>query len=121
MKRIYHYIQILCGLAGMIFIFALVDYFFHSLTPKWQVPEYYFRNKIIYGFLLSIPALYISSKLPKVWERSLVFSLILSIFLQVRYYIEGYPLDFVLVFLLIHFCILYLLTLFMFNIIKKYE
>ena len=38
-------------------VFAAIDYFFHTLTPQWAAPEYYFRNKIIFGFLWGLPIL----------------------------------------------------------------
>lgn len=120
--KISYYIKWLAKLLLLILLFALIDYFFHSLTKNWAVPEYYFKNKIIYGFLWSIPALWISSGLSNIYIKSFSFSAIISIVLQIRYYIEGYPLDFVLIFLVIHFLILYILSLIMFaKLNKNYE
>lgn len=119
--KIYFYLKWAIKLILLILLFAVVDYIFHSLSEKWAVPEYYFKNKIIYGFLWSIPALWVSLKFKKVLLKSLAFSSIISIILQLRYYIEGYPLDFVLIFLVIHFVILYILSLIMFKYNKNYE
>lgn len=105
----------------LILLFAGIDYIFHTFNEKWAVPEYYFKNKIIYGFLWSILALWISSKVSSIFVKSFVFSAIISIVLQTRYYIEGYPIDFVMIFLVIHFVILYTLSLIMFKLNKKYE
>lgn len=119
MKKISFYIYWALGLLVLILAFTAVDYFFHSLFPEWSVPDYYFRNKIIFGFLLSIPAVWVSLKLSNIWGKALVFSLIISVLLQLRYYFEGYSLNFVLTFLLIHFLILYVLSSIMFIINKK--
>lgn len=103
----------------LILVFTGVDYLFHSLLPQWAVPEYYFKNKIIFGFLWSILALFASFEFHKIKYKALVFSLIVSIVLQLRYYLEGYSLGFVLTFLVIHFAIFYVLSFVMFNSIDK--
>ncbi len=78
-------------LAVLILAFAAVDYFFHTLAPEWAVPEYYFRNKIIFGFLWGLPILFFALKFSDLWSKSLFFSGALSLILQIRYYWEGYP------------------------------
>lgn len=115
MRKVFSYIYWAIRLIVLILIFTAVDYFFHSLSDKWAVPEYYFKNKVVFGFFWSIPAVFVALKLSKIWQRSLLFSLIVSIVLQINYYLKGYPVDFVLIFLIIHFCILYVLSSLMFN------
>lgn len=105
----------------LILVFTAIDYVFHIVKAEWSVPEYYFRNKIIFGFLWGIPALFIASKLPKLWQKSLIFSGVLAVILQTRYYLEGYPTNFVLIFLLIHFLILLALSFVMFKLVNKYK
>lgn len=105
----------------VILLFTGLDYFFHSWRLDWSVPEYYFRHKIIYGFLWSVPALILALLFTRIWQRALIFSSVIAIILQVKYYLEGYPLNFVLIFLLIHLAILFLLSLVMFRLIKFFQ
>jgi hypothetical protein len=100
-------------------LFTVVDYSLHELKGDWAVPPHYFVNKIPFGFLWSILGIFFAKKFQNIWLKSLVFSLVISITLQFRYFIEGYPLDFVVIFLLLHFLILYVLSLGMFQIFKK--
>jgi len=109
------------SLLALILSFSSIDYLFHLISPDWAVPEYYFKNKIIFGFLWSIPAAYVALKFPKIWKKFLFFSAAISIILQARYYWEGYPLDFVFIFLGIHFAILFVLSLGMFKLLDNYK
>ena len=89
----------------IILIFAFIDYLFHQLSNEYDVPGYYYKNKIIYGTIIGFLAYFLTRK-QKLLTKTLVFSAGVSIILQIRYYLEGYPLDFVLLFLGIHFVIL---------------
>jgi len=80
---------------------------------------YYFRNKIIFGTIIGFIAYFIANK-QKLFVKSLIFSVTVSVLLQTRYFLEGYSLDFVLLFLLIHFIILLPVSLIFFNIFNKY-
>lgn len=117
--RIVYHSKWLAALFILILAFTAIDYVFHILKAEWSVLEYYFRNKIIFGFLWGIPALFIAWKSPKLWQKSLIFSVILAVILQARYYLEGYPINFVLIFLLIHFLILLALSFIMFKSVNK--
>lgn len=103
----------------VILLFTIFDYYSHSLSDLWSVPEYYFRNKIPAGFLLGVLGLFLARNVQNVWWKSFVVSATIAVILQIRYYIEGYAPSFVFVFLLIHFVILYLLVSAMFLITKK--
>ncbi len=89
----------------IILIFAGIDYLIHGLSDEYGVPSRYFGNKIIYGTLIGYGA-YLLLKGKELFKKSLLFSLCVSILLQAKYYIEGYPKDFVFLFLGIHFIIL---------------
>ncbi len=107
-------------LLAMILLFAAIDYFIHGLEKAWSVPDYYFRNKILAGFLWGIAGLFFARKFQNIWLKSLIVSGIIAATLQVRYFLEGYALDFVILFLFIHFFILYFLSVGMFAIFNKY-
>lgn len=109
------------ALLTVVLLFTIIDYFTHGLENAWSVPDYYFRNKIPFGFLWGIAGLLFAVKFRNVWLKALIVSGIIAVALQFRYLIEGYALDFVLIFLLFHFIILYLLSVAMFLILKKYN
>ena len=104
----------------VILLFTVIDYFIHGLSDAWGVPDYYFKNKIPFGFLWGIVGLLFARKFQNVWLKALSVSGITAVALQTRYFIEGYPLNFVLLFLLFHFAILYFLSVIMFRIFGKY-
>ena len=102
----------------IILIFAAIDYFFHSLSNEYDVPSYYFRNKILFGILIGYITYLIFGK-KTIFIRALLFSSVVSVLLQIRYYFEGYPLDFVFIFLGIHFVILLGVSYVVFRIYEK--
>lgn len=102
----------------IILIFAGLDYLIHSLSNEYSVPSYYFRNKIIFGTLIGYLS-YLLFQKRSVFVKSLLVSLLVSVLLQVRYFIEGYPLDFVLLFLFVHFIILLPVSFVVFKISTK--
>jgi hypothetical protein len=92
-----------------ILIFTGGDYIIHQLRAEFSVPEYYFRNKIIFGTILGfIILIFIENMKNRFWQ-SFIFSFLIATLLQTRYTIEGYDFfGFVLPFLFIHFFILWL-------------
>ena len=104
---------------AIILIFALGDYFIHLLDEEYAVPSRYFPNKIIYGTIFGFATLLFLRK-QKIFVKSLIFSAVVTLLLQVRYFLEGYPLDFVLLFLAIHFGILLPTSLIIFKLFEKY-
>ena len=104
---------------GIILIFALIDYFAHQLSIEYSVPPRYFPNKIIYGTVIGfITSLFVRKH--KLFTKSLVFSLVISVLLQIKYFLEGYPRDFVFTFLGIHFIILLVVSSIIFKLTEKY-
>lgn len=90
---------------AIILVFAFFDYLVHQISPDYAVPEYYFRNKIIFGTIIGFIAFMIVKNKPVI-TKTLVVSLSVAVLLQTRYYLTGYPLKFVLEFLVIHALIL---------------
>ena len=99
------FFQILPVILGIVLVFTFFDFFFHHLSKEYFVPGGYYRNKIIFGTLIGFASYYFIKKL-KPFNRALAFSAIISVLLQAKYYLEGYPKDFVFIFLGIHFAIL---------------
>ncbi|MBS3102972.1 hypothetical protein J4458_06020 [Candidatus Woesearchaeota archaeon] len=113
-------ILVFFAILAIIIIFTFIDFLFHKLSEEYYVPSYYFRNKVIFGTVIGFAAFIIARK-QKLWIKSLAFSATVSILLQARYYLEGYPKDFVLLFLVIHFLILLPLSAVAFWLMKKYK
>lgn len=101
-----------------ILIFTFIDYLAHLLSSEYSVPTRYFTNKIIYGTIIGFLTLIIFKK-QKPLLKSIIFSAAVSVILQIRYYIEGYPKDFVFLFLGIHFIILIGISITLFKMLQK--
>lgn len=105
---------------AVILVFGAFDYYAHSLSDEYSVPSRYFRNKIIFGTLYGFVT-YLLVRKQSLFRRTLIFSLTVSILLQIRYFLEGYPLDFVELFLGIHFGILLFVSYIAFKITDKWS
>lgn len=105
----------------VILLFTIIDHWIHGLENAWNVPDYYFVNKIPFGFLWGVVGLLFARKFQNIWLKAMIVSGVIAVTLQTRYFIEGYPLDFVLLFLLIHFVILYFLSVGMFLVFNKFN
>lgn len=115
-------VTIFLAIFGIILIFSFFDYLIHLLKETFAVPGYYFRNKIIFGTIWGfIVYLLIRTLKISMFVKSLIFSAAISIVLQFRYYLEGYPKDFVFLFLEIHFVILFIVSLVSFKLIEKFK
>ncbi len=90
---------------AVILIFAFIDFLLHSLSEEYAVPPRYFPNKIIYGTLYGF-FIFLLVRKQSLLMQSILFSLIVDASLQTRYFFEGYLLDFVFLFLILHFIIL---------------
>lgn len=104
----------------VIFLLTIIDHAIHGLDAAWSVPDYYFKNKILFGFPLGVIGLVLARKFQNIRIKAMIFAGVIAVALQMRYFIEGYALSFVLLFLLIHFIILYFLSVGMFLIFNKY-
>ena len=101
---------------AIIILFAFVDYLFHSLSEEYAVPPRYFPNKIMYGTIYGF-IIFLLVRKQSHFMKSFLFSLIVDVSLQTRYFLEGYPFDFVFLFLLLHFVILFPISWIFFKLI----
>ena len=116
--RIKDYVYILLMVLLIILIFTFIDFLIHLLSEEYAVPDYYFKNKIIFGTGIGFIAYLVFRKL-SLPIKSLAFSVAISVLLQVRYFLEGYSIKFVLEFLLIHFLILLVTSFLIFKLLEK--
>ena len=116
------YIFILAAIFCIIFIFTIIDYLTHTLSPEYAVPSYYFGNKIIFGTIIGLITYFLIRKFmqdKKPLVKAIIFSAIVAVLLQARYALEGYALDFVIEFLIYHFLMLLPVSWLAFKYIKK--
>lgn len=90
---------------AIILLFAFVDFLLHSLSVEYAVPPRYFPGKILYGTIYGFFIFLLVRKLNPIM-KALIFSMVVAVSLQTRYFLEGYPFDFVFLFLILHFLIL---------------
>src|SRR3989344_9549339 len=74
---------------GIILIFTFIDFLIHLLREEYAVPDYYFKNKIIYGGIIGLIT-YFFVKNKSLLTKSFIFSGIVSVLLQIRYFLEGF-------------------------------
>ena len=117
--KIKNYLILFFVVLAIIIVFAGLDYLMHKLSPKYDVPSYYFKNKIIFGTLIGCIS-YLLFRKKQLFTKSLLVSLSVSVLLQIRYYLEGYPKDFVFIFLGIHFIILLPVSFALFKFSEKW-
>ncbi len=110
---------ILLSVFIIILIFTLIDVLVHSLSEEYAVPDYYFRNKIIFGTIIGFVT-YLFIRKRNLFTRSLTFSVVVSVLLQIRYFLEGYSLEFVIEFLFFHFLMLIFVSLICFKIFNEF-
>lgn len=104
----------------VIFVFTGIDYIIHLVSPEFSVPSYYFINKIIFGFILAVLLFFLLGNIKNIWIKVFVFSFVISALLQIRYFLSGFPVDFVLLFLLVHFLILVIVSFVRFRLLLKF-
>ena len=116
-EKIRNLILIFLIIFAVILLFAFFDYLLHSLSEEYAVPPRYFPNKIMYGTIYGF-FIFLLVRKQSPFMKSFLFSLIVDVSLQTRYFLEGYPLDFVFLFLILHFMILFPVSWVFFKLIK---
>ena len=92
----------------VIVIGTFFDFFAHNASPRFSVPGEYFINKIIYGSLFGLIIFKILRNYLKVTSPgrlALWMSLGVAVILQTKYFLQGYDLFFVGLFMILHFFI----------------
>ncbi len=85
-----------------------IDYATHALSDRFAVPEYYFRNKVIFGVLWACVGFYLFRRVRSAAYLSALVSGTIAVLLQFRYFLEGYATWFVFLFLFLHFLMFWL-------------
>ena len=70
----YKILKIIGSLTIILVIGTVLDYFVHSLSPHFDVPGYYFRNKIIFGILYGLIALWLFKRVTNLNLKAVLFS-----------------------------------------------
>ncbi len=120
-NKIYLTLYNLIFLFIAILLFTLSDFVVHSIRLDWSVPEYYFRNKIIFALIFGVILFFVLVRIKNNVLKAGIFALVICTLLQIRYFLEGYNLSFVVIFWLIHTVILFALAWPLFYLIRKNE
>jgi hypothetical protein len=102
-RRLAHqtWLLLLMMLAG-----TAIDWAVHHLRDAWAVPPEYFPSKIIFGTLWSVISAWLMIRIlreTRTGALALGVPAIVALFLQTKYFYQGYPLDFVLLFMGLHY------------------
>ena len=104
----------------VIVIGTIFDWIAHQASPRFGVPREYFSNKVLFGSLIGFVAFRLFRRhLKKPTHQALAVSFIVAVLLQTRYYLEGYDLFFVFLFMGIHFVAFLVPALFIFKRFKR--
>ncbi len=106
----YNYSKVLYSIIAIAFIMAFfyaLDFYSHSLSDEYSVPDRYFRNKIIYGTLF-IAVSYFLLRNKSILIKSSGIATVTAVLLQIKYFFEGYALDFVVLFLFLHWVMIFI-------------
>ena len=119
-KSLGYYLKAFLLTIGVVLIFTLIDYLTHHLNSAFAVPEYYYRNKVIFATIF-VFVIYVFTEKMKLIPRAFLISAITVILLQIKYYVQGYPKWFVFLFLGLHFLMLLVPAWLGFKLSKKYK
>ena len=116
MQRFTLLLRQLCLLALVIVIGTIFDWFAHQVRPEFWVPTEYFRHKIIFGTVIGFIAFSVLRPFVRsdFWLAVGVAATV-SVLLQTKYFLQGYDLTFVFLFMGIHFIVFALPALFVFR------
>jgi len=111
--------RVLQQLGVLLLVFLIgtgLDWIAHQVNEEYAVPFWYYRNKVIFGVILGFVVLAIARRFTGN-PRWLAFwvALIVAVLLQTRYYFMGYSLDFVFIFMAVHFVAFLLPAWFLFS------
>ena len=85
-------------------IATFIDWRVHESNPRFYVEWEYYRNKVIFGALWGFAGFWVFKRWVKNLDfLALVVSTVIAVSLQTKYFFEGRPLDFVFIFMGLHF------------------
>lgn len=105
---------------GIVITATIIDYFTHLINSEFYVQNEYFRNKIIFATLWGYLATFLFYKLKTPFMKAILFSGVIAVLLQVKYFLQGYDLFFVILFLFLHFFMFFLPSWMVFLKLQKY-
>lgn len=101
-------------------IATIIDFIVHSSRPEFYVDFEYYRNKVIFAILWGFIILFLVRKMKNMKLKSFIFSIFVASVLQVKYFLQGYDLFFVILFLFLHFLMFLIPSWIIFNKYKEY-
>ena len=101
--KIHHNIKVLALMILIVLTATGIDWIAHQISPEYAVPSYYFRNKIIYATIWGLLGLTALRNQNNMAKKAAWISFFIAVALQTRYYLEGYDLTFIMLFMVVHF------------------
>ena len=99
---------------------TIIDYFVHSTSPYFSVPNAYFPHKIFYGVLWSFVGYLVFKKYIKTYFwLAFTIAAVPAVLLQTMYFIQGHQLTWVVLFFLVGHFFMFLLP--GYYICRKYK
>ncbi len=88
----------------IVLVATFIDYIVHSLDESFYVPMEYFTNKVIYATVWGFVGVYVLRNWIKDPTRLAIgMSAFIALVLQTKYFLQGYNLFFVFLFMFLHF------------------
>lgn len=101
--KIHHNIKVLALMILIVLSATGIDWLAHQISPAYEVPSDYFRNKIIYATIWGLLGLMAMPTENNMTRKAAWISFMIAVVLQTRYFLQGYDLPFVALFVFIHF------------------
>lgn len=101
---------------------TIIDFVVHKSNIRFDVPFEYFPNKIIYGSIWAFVFLKIFSGWSQVKSPAVLAVLTFlgtAVVLQTKYFLQGYDLFFVFLFMFLHFIMFLIPAYFIFQKFKR--
>ena len=88
----------------VVLVATTIDYIVHSLNESFYVSFDYFTNKVIFATVWGIVGLFIfRNYIKNPTKLAIATSAFIAVVLQTKYFLQGYPLFFVFLFMFLHF------------------
>ena len=88
----------------VVLVATTIDYIVHSLNESFYVSFDYFTNKVIFATVWGIVGLFIfRNYIKNPTKLAIATSAFIAVVLQTKYFLQGYALFFVFLFMFLHF------------------
>ena len=88
----------------VVLVATTIDYVVHSLSESFYVSFDYFTNKVFFATIWGIVGVFVfRNYIKNPTKLAIATSAFIAVVLQTKYFLQGYPLFFVFLFMFLHF------------------